>query len=81
MKAVRSSLHTCQMCELNFHCNEGMKKHNARVHGGKAVGLPRYKFEKCKSYYKTKQYLKQPIRLMAKRWALAICVSSNFNNI
>ena len=59
MKAGLSSLHKCPKCELNFLSKEGMEKHSARVHEGKAADFTRYKCEKCKSDFKTKQDFKQ----------------------
>ena len=59
MKTALSSLHKCSKCELNFLSKEGMEKHSARVHEGKAADFTRYKCEKCKSDFRTKQDFKQ----------------------
>ena len=59
MKAGLSSLHKCDKCELNFLSKEGMEKHSARVHEGKAADFTRYKCEKCKSDFKSKPDFKQ----------------------
>jgi hypothetical protein len=59
MRAHLSSLHKCTQCELNFLSKEGMEKHSARVHEGKAEEFTRFKCEKCKLDFKTKAEFQQ----------------------